>query len=156
MEENTPFTRAEFEEIGRSQGTPQALIDELWTEWQHKTKEDLSRLGLRTMMNEVLREDLLPGFTDWDPNDSDSVDERFVAWKFFKAEVIRIAGELEGKSLRKVVNAVLARYWVTRKRASSIAAYVAYALECEAGTVKDQLPDLGTLVLGEGVRDTEH
>src|SRR5690242_1090098 len=109
----------------------------------------LAEAGLRHMVREVLREDLLPGFQDYDVWADDN-DEFFTSWKPFKAKVIEIArGMGEDPKLKDVISAVYEHYQVSTRRAKPIAVYADYALQCESGGIKDQLPENGGLILGD-------
>ncbi|MEP6636687.1 MAG: hypothetical protein ABJB97_08160 [Acidobacteriota bacterium] len=149
FEDNAKFTREEWEEMGRCEGASPELIEQTWEQNQDTTKGELSKRGFERLTHEVMRENMLPGFHDYDE------DEFFGVWKFFKAEAVRIAAEMKGQSARDVVKAVLARYQVLGHRTASVAAYAVYALDCEEGSMKDQLPELALLVLGSRTREAE-
>lgn len=125
-------------------------IDELCAEWVGRTVGEFAKFGLRRAANEVLNEGMLPYVQ---PIEMETK-ERFIAWKFFKAEVIQIAGEHEGQRKQAALDAVLERYHVSEVRKQEVGYYTARALEIRHNAIQgvpfvDPLPPMGTLVLGD-------
>jgi len=122
-------------------------IDDLCAEWEGRTVGEFARYGLDLIARDALNERMLPHVT---PMEMDS-NERFIAWKYFKTEVIRIAAEHEGQIGQVTMDAVFKHYRVSESRKHEVRHYVARALQIRHNAISgvpfaDSLPQMGALV----------
>lgn len=153
--DKTPITREWLEEMlkpedGDDDKIELRPIDDLCAEWVGRTVGEFAELGFRRAAHEVLNDGMLPHVNPIGMHSN----ERFVAWQFFKADVIKIAGEFQGQSGRAVMEAVIKRFNVSDARKREVSYYVARALQVRQNAILgvpfvDSLPPMGTLVLGE-------
>jgi hypothetical protein len=125
------FTREEVEQYAREAGAESdEAVELLCRDWVGKPKKEIFDIGLRAIVREVVWADMVPGFHDFDDEESET--ERFVLWRIFREEVAEIAAELGGKNVQtaQVIAEYVKRQQVSKRRARMVGVYVVYALQC--------------------------